>query len=248
MKKCNTMKICRKYLVLIITVLIFMGCEEEAGIGFTAANLKVFHGAVDAPAVHVNYFGRDMTFFNNPALFYNQDERFTLPPGISREVKIVNADDTLAQLLSTAITLEAGDIGTLFLVGQGEEIRGLFFNESLPTLTDSLTGVRFIHLSSDSGPVSVTLSGQDGNLTSDLSYLDDSGYLELDARRQVGTYVFEFRDGDDNIIGTASLEVIPERGTNAVFKYHTFALTGLNNDGNGGNSLSVQRINYYLKR
>ena len=233
---------------LLLTSALYIGCEDEDNLPFTAASLKVVHVAVNAPDVHINYFGRDMTFFNNPTLSYSQDERFTLPPGISREVKIVSAEDTLAQLLSTAITLEAGDIGTLFLLGQGGEMQGMFFNESLPALSDSLTGVRFINLSPDSGPVSVTLSGQDGNLASDLSYPDDSGYLELEARRQVGTYVFEFRDGDDNIIGTASLEVIPERGTNAVFKYHTFALTGLSNDGNGGNSLSVQRINYYLKR
>ena len=116
-------------------------------------------------------------------------------------------------------------------------------------MTDSLIGVRFLNLSPDSNPVSVTVVGQDGEqLASDLSYLDDSGYLELAATQDIGMYTFEFSDVDDNVLATTALEVIPGRGTKAVFQSQTFALIGRSDDGNGGNSLEVLRINHYLKR
>lgn len=235
-------------IILVLAGTLLLGCGDEQTMPFTAASLKVVHAAVDAAPVHVNYFGREVAFLTNPPISYTSGDNFTLPAGVARDIIIVNSEDTLSQMFATSVTLQEGDMATLFLVGQEDQLEGVFLEEQLPILTDSLTGVRFINLSPDSDPVSVTISGQSQEIAGNLAYRDDSGYVELDASRNAGIYTFEFRDSNDVMIATASLDPLPGTGTKPLFHYQSFALLGLSDDGNGGNTLEVIQVNNYLKR
>ena len=222
-----------------------VACDEEESLPFTASSLKVFHGAVDAPPVHVNYDGRDIPFLGATTISFGSNQKFTIPSGIDQEIRIVNSEDTLSQLLSTRVSLPVGGIGTLFLIGEGENVEGLYLNDDILTFTDSLVGVRFINLSPDSSPVSVGITEGDDNLADELAYRETSGYLALPATEADGSYTFEFKDADGNVIGSITLNPLPGFGVKPLFKNQTYALVGLANDGTGASSLSVKQINNY---
>jgi len=239
------MKTYYKIVVLLLISNLVLSCEDDNRFPNLATSLKVFHAAVDAPAVHVDYFNTDIAFATNPILAFGSSTRLTLPPEEQREILFISAEDTLSQLLSTTVSLPRGEIGTLFLAGQGENIEGLFLEDNIPVLTDSLVGVRFINLSPDSGPISVNLTGEAGNLSSGLNFKDASGYQELTATSDIASYSFEFKDLDGNVIATSSVALFPFFQQPLVRRNLTLALIGLADDGSGGSSLAISRINNY---
>ena len=233
-------------IILLLTINVFcFSCDEEELTNTTTSSLKVVHAVPDAPSVHVNYFGRDITFLNNPVLSFGTNGRYTLPAGTEREIKIINSEDTLSQILTTSVLLPAGGMGTLFLTGQSENIEALFLEDDILSITDSLVGVRFVNLSPDIGSISVGVAGEETNIINGLNYKDASAYNELIATSSTGVYSFEFKDSNENIVATTFLNPIPPFGTKPLFKNMTFALIGLADNGNGSSSVSVRTINNF---
>ena len=232
-------------ILLSIINILFSSCEEEEPTGLTATSLKVFHGAVDGPKVHINYFGRPITFFANPTLAYMSYERYTLPADTEREISIINAEDTLSQILSTSVSLSAGKSATLFLTGRDQSLDAWFLPDDFVALTDSLVGVRFINLSPDSDLVSVSVAGETSNLVEGLTFKYASEYIPLSATVEDGSYSFEFKDDEGNVLASSTLDPLPAFGIQPLFKNLTLVLVGLTGDGSGGNSLSVRQINHF---
>ena len=237
----------KRVTALFLITLFLASCDFEDDNGFPqVASLKVVHAAVNAPDVHVDYFGfqNGINFSSNPTLSFGNNERYTIPAGTDRDILIVDATDTTATLLTENLNFAAGEVATLFIVGQGNNPGSLLIEDNLSILSDSVMGIRFANLSVDSSPVSIAITGEANNVVSDLPYQGFSEYLEFPAQSANGAYSFEFRDGSGTVL--TSFDINPLQPGNIVARRHlTLALIGLSDDGQGGNSLSVARINNY---
>ena len=229
------MKILYKIAPMLLLGSALLCCSEDDNLP-NAASLKVIHTAVDVAPVHVNYFGRSITFSNNPTLSYGSSNRFTLPVGEDRDIVFVSSEDTASQVHQQTVSFEAGGIGTLFLTGQGSSIDGLFLNDELLSSTDSLAGVRFVNLSPDSQGIRFEAEGA-GDL-SNLSFRDATAFLPLDATSDNASYAFEVKNAAGDVLTTFSTTV-------PVFKNITLAVIGLVDDGQGGSTLSVVQVNSF---
>ena len=231
-----------KFLPLL--TLSFLACEEESADNFQkAGSLKVVHAAAEAPAVHVDYFGfeESVSFSNNPTLSFGANARFTIPEGENRTVNFVNSLDTTSILLSREVTLEVGEISTIYLTGRDTNIEALQVEDDIiaPVL-DSITGVRFTNLSPDSGPVTVGISGDTQAVIPALSYQDFSAYTPFSTTVADGSYAFEFRDAGGTVLASFTLNPF-QRNNVSVKRNLTLALIGQAENA----TLSIARINNY---
>ncbi|UII80284.1 DUF4397 domain-containing protein [Flagellimonas sp. CMM7] len=232
-------------IVLLLFSAITLSCSEEDNIIPSAASLKVFHGAVDGPPLHVNYFERPITLASNPTLRYRLSQVYTIPAEKEREISFINSVDTLSTLFSTTISIPEGGLGTLFLTGENEDIDGFYLEDRILTLQDSLVGVRFINLSPDIGEISVRVSGETNDLASGLSFKDGTEFMPLPATRDISLYTFQFVDETETVVASTNLVPVPPVGIMPLFKNITFALVGLKDNGVSGSSLLVRPINSY---
>ena len=241
-------KLC-KILILQALVIGLAACEDDTPETFTATSLKVVHGVVNGPDVHINTSGSNISFSLNPSIGYRESETFTLPANQDRDIVVTSAEDTTQQILITSVNQDVAGIGTLLISGQGENVEATFLQDDIIRFTaksDSLTGVRFINLSPDSDLVMVRIQGEASAIANNIAYRSASGYIELPSTRDVGTYIFEFTDSEGNVLATSGvLDLLPDRGIFALFRNQSFILMGLSNDGEGGNSLSVVQLNNY---
>lgn len=202
-----------------------------------AASLKVLHAVNDAPAVHVNYFGiNDVTFSNNPTLSFGVSSRYSIPKDRPRNIKIVNSQDTTSVLTNIEVNLPAGNISTLFLTGRDNDIRALLIEDLLLKHKDSTAGFRFINLSPDSE--SLIFEADQGLSPISLGFEEVLAFQEVDATVANGNYNFEIKDVGGNVLTTYST-------TAPVFRNTTLAIIGLSDDGAGGNSLQVIRVDSF---
>ncbi|WP_185154071.1 DUF4397 domain-containing protein [Fulvivirga sp. M361] len=216
---------------------LIIACEDENNIQFPAS-LKVVHAAENAPALHVNYFGREIIFSDNPMLSFGGSMRTSLPSDIERTIFFVSAEDTLNQVHQQSVTFQPGDIHTLFLTGDEENIEGTLVRDEPLVLMDSLVGIRFVNLSPDSGPVSVGLTGQTELISSDLAFKASSDFNQLTADNATGVYTFEFKDADGEVLINTTIDPV---SNGFVFKNTTFVLMGNRADA----TLIIRRIDSF---
>ncbi len=227
-------------LPIAITVLFvaMAACSSDDNDFVPVVSLKVVHSAVDAPALHVDYFGRDtaITYSINPALSFGSNDRFTVAAGENRNILFVNSQDTTSTVLSTTVNLPAGNISTLFLTGRDSNVNTLLLEDQLLQHSDSTAGIRFINLAPDSQ--NLVFEADQGISPVSLGFEEATGFQEVDATASNGSYNFEIQDASGNVLTTYST-------TAPVFRNTTLAIIGLVDDGAGGNSLQVVRVDSF---
>ncbi len=224
-------------IVACATLLSVWSCSEDERI-LEATSLKVVHTGVDAPGLHVLYtqFDEDFAFANNPVLSFGGNNRFTIIANEERSIAFVNSTDTTSTVLSTSVNLPAGNISTLFLTGRDSNINTLLLEDALLQHNDSTAGFRFINLAPDSQ--SLIFEADQGISPLSLGFEEATEFLEVDATSANGSYSFEIKDGAGNVLTTYST-------TAPVFRNTTLAIIGLVDNGTGGNSLQVIRVDSF---
>ncbi len=225
------------YKLIILTLLccFTFSCEENEETLFPAS-LKVVNGIPDAPGVHVNYFGRDIDYSNNSILTLGSSTRLTLLSNVANDLVVVPSSDTLSTIYQEVVNFQAGDVYTLFLTGQSENVEGLLLRDEPLVTADSVIGVRFINLSPDSGEVRFELTGVEQEFET-LSYREISSFESVMATSANVFYSVQVKDIGGNSLAGGFLFA-------PMFKSLTLALVGFR-DNNGINSLSVRQINSY---
>ena len=232
-------------LILLIISFCFAGCEEDAAAPRMISSLKVVHALTDAPPLHINYFGEEISFADNPALAFGETGRYTIPANVDRMIAFTSAEDTLSNIYQQSVNFEAGDIHSLFLTGQMENIQGLLLKDKLLTFTDSAVGVRFVNLSPDVGVISVGTGDESGDVISGLDFRNASDFMALPVTQEIGAYQFQFKDDGDHGLVSVEFNPLPTFGRKPIFKNVTFVLIGLSDDGSGSGSLSVMQIDHF---
>lgn len=138
-------------------------------------------------------------------------------------------------------TMQAGHGGiySLFLAGStATQVDTIVIREAIPVRTDSSAGVRFGHLSYNSGPIVVTLSTSTTVNEFALSYKEISSFKTYPALSANGTYTMQVRDAGTNaILATYAL-------TTPRFFNCTLIWKGMKG-GTGTNVPGVLRVNNY---
>ena len=243
--------------VLFITFLVLLSCSEEDESFPLAASLTVVHGVPDAPAVHVNYFGRELEVLNfsiNSTLGFRSGERFTIPANETRDVRFTYASDTTTEVLNRPVTLNVGQISTLFLLGDSANLSSVIIEDTgLQIFQDSLNGIRFINFSEDIGAVNVGLVDSSIAIGSGLSFSDATEFIEFDATLENSEYNFTFKNDADSVLASfrfQQYQIFDFPGfffvnTLALRRNVTLALVGNADDGEGNSTLSVVRVNHF---
>jgi hypothetical protein len=124
-------------------------------------------------------------------------------------LSLSQSTDTMTSIWNGSLSLPIGSIQTLFLAGDTTKVDTLLTTDAIPYYpsTDTSAGVRFVNLSTGSGPMSVNLQGNPGTQTefSNLGYLQASvfkAYPAGDSVQNAG-YNFEIRDqATDSVLTT----------------------------------------------
>lgn len=248
-------------LTVLATVALFtlLACEGEDDTNdfLQPASLTVAHGAIGAPAVHVDYFGDELEtldFSINPTLALGSTDRFTIPADETRSLAFTYASDTTSVVFEENLTLRAGEIKTYFLLGDSLNLRSETIETvGLRRLNDSINAIRFINMTKDVPSVEIGIQDSTGILASGLSFAQPSGFVEVDATLENESYTFTFSDGDGNELSTFNFQQyrifnFPSGlfiRTSALRRNVTLALVGELDNGEGNNTLQVIRINHY---
>ena len=143
-------------------------------------------------------------------------------------LSLSQTSDTFSSISNLTLNLKIGNIYSLFLTGTDTlHVDTLFTKDIIPyyPAVDSVTGVRFVNLSTGSMPVLVTNQADTTHtpITGNISYKTVTAFQQLSANTMAqanGGYTFEFRDVASNtILTTVYCPIVP-------FKNVTVCLIG----------------------
>jgi len=222
-------------------LLLLMGVAacKKSGVAITPlASLNVVNASVNLGTVKANFTGAGQ-YASATSIGYGANNSYSVRAGITIPFTIVAVADTTQPVFNAMLNLNGGGIYSLYLAGQSGSVDTLLVAETIPLHTDSSCGVRFINLSYNSNPVTVTLSTTPTTAEfSNISYKQSSAFKTYPAGAANGSYIFQVRDGaTGNILSTYTL--IPPRFLNC-----TLVLKGMIG-GTGANAPGLQRVNNY---
>ena len=237
------------HILYIIPILFCMSCNEEEDFSKAAA-LRVIHGVSDAPSVHVNYIGIEtLNFSINPELGYGQDELYTLPANVARDIAFTYSVDTTRQVFNQELTLSPGQISSLFLVGDSANLSGFLLTETFQNYSDSVFGVNFVHAANGLEALQVrviqtdTAGANDTTLvSSSLSAQSATGFEQYEATGRIEKYTFEYLDASDSVLADYLIDPFD---FSAVFRNITVPIIGKPDDGEGNSTLKTIDIDNF---
>ena len=223
----------------------FAACKKSTVEISPLASLNIVNATVGVSAAKVNFTGpKGPNYYNliTATTAYGANTAFGVNANMAVPVTIINNPDSTKILYQNTLNFSSGELYTLYLAGQSTAVDTILRNEpSLPTFQDSTCGVRFINLSYNSNPITVTLStAATTPITefSGLAYKTQSVFKPFVATVANNTYTFQVRDaGTLALLGSYTLTV-PR------FFSCTLAWIG-QTGGTGTAAVKVQRINNY---
>jgi hypothetical protein len=198
--------------------------ESEIKMNFTSEKI------IYADAKNLNYFYFDGKFTNGALTF-------GVPAG-DVPLTVTLAKDTIKPFYTSTLTLKPLDIYSLFLTGDINSPTGLLVKDTIQFYQDSVSGVRFVNLSPNSGAISINVSGNPiGSEVAALDYKGITPFIKYPAKSNNENYFFEIHDATtgDFLTGFFYNDV-------ARFKNVTLVIRGVVW---GDPGLEVVRIDYY---
>jgi hypothetical protein len=186
---------------------------QDAG----SAQVRVLHGAGDAPAVDIYADGGLL----GSGLAFTQITDYIAVPGGPYLIQVVPEGATLEEgpmVIDVELTFDSGTATTVAATGSLAEgiIPQVISDTASPSMGTSQ--VRVLHLVADAPAVDIAPDGADA-LISDLSYPDDTAYLDLPA----GAYDLEVRVAGTPDVAIQIAEITLDDGVS----YSVFAIGGL---------------------
>lgn len=172
----------------------------------------------------------------------------------SNYITAVSAADTTVSIYSNVTkgrdNLGVGSINTLFLCGNTGSYEGIFIpNDNLPYYADSVMGIRFINLSPNSTPVSISiLTPGAPNEVSNLAYKQMSSFKLYNAGLSVDSIRFIIKNGatGDSLTKFVLLKGATNSGiAYANHKNLTLVVKGLQGTSSGTNALGMFPVPHY---
>jgi hypothetical protein len=246
------------YILILLTAL---GCSCGTGCSkqfstpvYPVASLNVINALPNsAPLILVQgpIASETGNFSNVGTLSYASAFVLTPPSGSEEFYAVQSNADTSAVgtkspdfMFNGVLNFKAGSLYSLFITGADTTNPDfLFVQDTLPMITDSSVGIRFVNLSTGSSPISINLEGSaNGSEVGNLSYKGITGFKQYVNNSTTTDYLFVIRDaatGDsltqfdflasgsyNNGNGLTDPSNSANNGTQLTFKHITIALYG----------------------
>jgi len=158
------------------------------------AAVNVINVAPDVPSLSVNFTSNPISSSQyQQFISFGSSWEWGVPPADS-PILLISSSDTSKVFYSGNFNLKGGGIYSMYVLSGASKGDVLFMEDSIPAYKDSTSGIRFINLSPDSGPVTVNLQGNDPSQTEfqEIAYKQISSFKGYDATSQSGgAYNFE---------------------------------------------------------
>lgn len=248
-----------KQLVLALTAaLLLTSCKKEQEVLKAISSYTVVNATTDVSNARIYASESNIYWKTLPASDATAQYRFTHFNVFAGHNNIVSvsAADTMRVLFSTNKTEEFKEAGfsTLFLCGDSIGGYGGIFlnNDDINIYNDSVMGIRFINLSPNSSPVSITLSASPTvNEATGLVYKQMTGFKTYPASQSAANMVFQLRDAGGALLATYTLPVTPVTPYTTVgilwarFKNLTLVIKGIQGATSGANAFGIFPVAHY---
>lgn len=235
----------KQLLMIAGAAILAASCKKSTVETSPLASLNIVNASVNVSAAKVNFTGPGGANYYNlitTTTAYGANTAYGVNANTSVPLSIINSPDSTKIIYNGVLNFSNGDLYTLYLAGQATAVDTILRKEpTLPTYQDSSCGVRFINLSYNSSPITVTLSTAATTPITEftgLAYKAQSVFKAMSATVANNTYTFQVRDaGTLALLGSYTLTV-PR------FFSCTLAWIG-QTGGTGTAAVKVQRINNY---
>jgi len=212
------------YLSFLIAIGLVLACRKTNNATQSIVALNVINASVVAPSVYVYFTQTASNFYlQESPVYYASSGEYSLPAG-SSPLSVLSSSDTTTAIFQTNLSLAPGGIYSLYLSsGTGNQTGNQLIRDTIPTYADSSAGVRFINLSTDSGPINISLQGNNQNEFSSLVYEQITRFKTYPDNSNIlnsGGYNYVVSDASGNVL--ANFNWIPR-----VFKNNTLVICGL---------------------
>lgn len=214
------------------------------------ASVILINAATQMPALQVKLTnkpfpygfirGDRQAYFGNYGMGDNGTKLYGVPVNRSVPLTIFSDADTLHPIYDNDVIFSRGDVYSLYIAGLSDSLATVLIKEqSFPIRTETTMAIRFINLSPNAGPISVNMLGQPkGTEADNIDFLGITHFTSYQVDQSL-SYIFEFRDANDNVIG--SYEFNPAWNSAPTFRNMSLILRGLL-DGDPG--IQVVRLDH----
>ena len=205
------------------------------------ASVNVVNAVINASAIKVNTTGSNITYASyTDSVKFGAFKLYSLNAGSEAPLSIVATADTTKFLFNASLSINAGEMYSLFLAGQYPAADTVWVREAFNNYTDSLIGVRFINLSPNSSSVKINIKGNTTqNEVASLGFKQFTDFKQYVAKSANANYQFEVRDAVTSALLTNFTL------TYTRFHNHTLVIKGLAGVTSGANAFSVFSVNPY---
>ena len=231
----------RNFKIVLFLLIVISGpsCKKDESANGAAA-LNIFNGVTNVSSLYAYLTFSDSAFYlHQSSVAFGSTLEYGVPNG-SIPLTLVNVQDTSRNLFQTTLRLGQGGIYSLYLSGQSPAVDTLLVRDTIPFLSDSVSGVRFVNLSGGGLPISVNMAGNTPSQIefAGLGYRQISPFKIYRSTSNISSYSFEIRDQKTgNLLTTYNWNF-------AVFKCNTLVICG-SADSTSSVPIGVFQINNY---
>ena len=204
----------KKIILVVFTIVAFAACKKSTVDISPLASINIVNATVNVAAAKVNFTGNGATNYYNlitTTTAYGANTVFGINADMNVPLTIINSPDSTKIIYNSTLNFGSGDLYSLYLAGTATAVDTILRKESIPTYQDSTCGVRFINLSYNSSPITVTLStAATTPITeySGMSYKTQSVFKAYSATVANNTYTFQVKDATTlALLGSYTLTV-----------------------------------------
>jgi hypothetical protein len=236
------------YLLLLLLTVVAGACSKQKTPEESPATIMLFNALEDGITIRANLSGQHPIQYNTALLLPPRNHTKIHSKQAVQPFAFYASADTMPKdepVWSGDLTLQSGNIYSLFLYSGAQQAEALLLEEKLPGFSkDSVTYVRFANMSNGQ-PVSANIQGKPhGSLISQLDFKSVSAFIPLPADMSVSNYVFEIRDATtEALLAAYTANSIGDYSSinNFLHKPMTLVLTGKR----GGTGENLPKLNFF---
>jgi len=192
----------KRFIFYCFISLVFLCCAKEHISSYAPASLSIVNAVAGGGTLLTNFNGTAPILYQSAqrleyGTFNMFNNRFSIAGRQPLAIySLADTTDKSSPLFSFVLDYPAGSINTLFLAGTKEKTDTLMLTDHLPEYADSVMGIRFLHLASGIGKVSVSLGGGAPAEQAVVAYRNFTPFNIYGVHSGMDNYIFQFRNED----------------------------------------------------